>query len=709
VRRVQAVVAPADDTGMTVALLSLCLLPLSALALVWALRAAALRDGAADPARGWFGFWRGATAVLTGIWIGWPALVWTSRAAAHAATALGDVGVWGVALVPLAVYGLVPALVTVAVAAMSHAVSARLRGAEWTMRETVAQSAWSMAGLVGPLACLALAVPAWLTGQPRLVVAFALAAVATRAWCVWRLGRAADLAPHAVTVGPLRDRVYELAAAAGVRLGMLYVLPAARGRIANAFAVRRDVVVLTDYLLRHLTRREVDAILAHELVHLKKGHPHALGITAAVATVAVLVAGGSLAPGLLWPLALFVSLLASVTVSRRFERQADLGAARLTGDPEALIAALGALSRLNHLPLDWGAWTGRLLTHPSTLRRARTVARAHDVPEARMRELLRHGCGDAAHHELPATAAGKAFSSRFKAEWSARIGLAVALAQVLAAAATVAVAAWLWPAAPRTATLALGTLAALFAALGALDLLAARPYAGVRRALEARLAAEGLETADAEFVGLAPSDEGYVYEGFTDWDAGLLWVRGDRLCYCGEETRFTLRRDEVIAVRLGARLPGWIGAPRVVIDWRGGALSLRAARVATVRAGRDASWRLLGRLGAWLDGLDAGDAPGARSWIDAPGPPAFGVVTAQTPREVAHPATLVPVAVVTALLALAVCGMAGLPLAPWRGAGALDVAAAAFLASVAQRVPWWAWRPEHPTATARRESERHAA
>jgi heat shock protein HtpX len=47
-------------------------------------------------------------------------------------------------------------------------------------------------------------------------------------------------------------------------------------------------------------------------------------------------------------------------VSQRHEFDADLQAARITGDPEAVIAALARLSRIKNSPLDWGGIQGSI-------------------------------------------------------------------------------------------------------------------------------------------------------------------------------------------------------------------------------------------------------------------------------------------------------------------------------------------------------------
>lgn len=688
---------------------ALLLLPI---AIGWFLRRAALRARADDSAAAWFGFWRWANALVLVTWIAWPSAVWLTGAEAGLVSALRPFGLWGVAaLVPLVALG-PPAMVTIVLAAFSHAVSARLRGDGWTLRETVLQAVWQQVAILVPFLCLALLVPAVLNRQPGLVAAFIGAALVSRVFLVRFQLRSLDLAPHAVTTGELRDRVFALAVRAGVKLRQLYIVPMARGRIANAFAVRGGTVVLTDYLLAGLTRREMDAVLAHELAHLKRGHPtKLLFVVALTAQLAFVLAYGLGAPGAM-ALGAALGFLCFLAASQRFERQADLGAVELTGDPEGLISALARLSRLNTLPLDWGRWSGSLLTHPSTRRRALAVALKAGISAARVDALLRDGCSEAARYEVPPglSGAGKVFSTLFKSYQATWTGLAMLAALALGPAAVLALVRLLPFDLPGLARFGGALAAALALSLAAIDRLAPRPYHRASRALAARLAAQGLDCVRerGRFVGLAPSRTSRIYEGFSDWDVGFLFVRSERLCYVGEETRFALRRDQVDAVRLGPGVPGWLHAPRVLVEWRdeangrSGVLSLRPADATRLTAGTAAARRQLDDLDAWARGRGGASIPASLPMLDALEPPRIGEVTGLTPREVARPRTLVPALLLLALFAAGACALFGLPFAPQDGPGFLEALAAAVLIAVFHRIPWWHWR-EPTTQTAERE------
>lgn len=112
-----------------------------------------------------------------------------------------------------------------------------------------------------------------------------------------------------------------------------------QGLLANALAVgfgpwRR--VLLSDRLLERLRPHEVEAVLAHELSHLRRAHAFSLlcgvvggGLAASAALAAFWPASQD--PPLTWTLAIAaVALALAVPASRVFEMQADLDAASVS-------------------------------------------------------------------------------------------------------------------------------------------------------------------------------------------------------------------------------------------------------------------------------------------------------------------------------------------------------------------------------------------
>src|SRR6185503_11424788 len=135
--------------------------------------------------------------------------------------------------------------------------------------------------------------------------------------------------------------------------------------------------------------------------------------------------------------AVFGVLALFYLVSRRFERTADAASAELTQDPEAMIAALGRLSRLGLMPTAWSGLTETFTSHPPPLRRVQALALRHGLPFERMRELLKRGLDDGDRYPIPpaAVAETRSFTTAWKQATGTRLGLAVAVAGTAVAVA----------------------------------------------------------------------------------------------------------------------------------------------------------------------------------------------------------------------------------------------------------------------------------
>lgn len=173
--------------------------------------------------------------------------------------------------------------------------------------------------------------------------------------------------------------------------------------MVNAFSVGRGpatAIAITDGMLRSLHPREFAGVLAHELSHVA----HAdlwimnladtmsraaamlsyLGMILLILNVPLLLAGGVAVPwGLVALLVLAPTLmnLCQLALSRAREYDADVEAARLTGDPEGLASALAKLERYEARAWESLVFPGRGVPEPSLLR-------THPPTEERIRRLL---------------------------------------------------------------------------------------------------------------------------------------------------------------------------------------------------------------------------------------------------------------------------------------------------------------------------------
>jgi heat shock protein HtpX len=216
--------------------------------------------------------------------------------------------------------------------------------------------------------------------------------------------------PLPVAAAPdLHRLVSALAARAGLpRAPQLHYVPST---MLNAFAVGDPddaVIGVTDGILRGLTGRELAGVLAHEISHIRANDLWIMTLAdtigrlthglAYVGLLLLLLGAPLLAAGHAWPmvLATLLALLPTVVtllqlaLSRAREYDADLEAARLTGDPDALADALQRLERR-----EGRIWERILVphrrtpdplllrTHPPTEERVRRLRAL--VPEARQR------------------------------------------------------------------------------------------------------------------------------------------------------------------------------------------------------------------------------------------------------------------------------------------------------------------------------------
>jgi heat shock protein HtpX len=195
--------------------------------------------------------------------------------------------------------------------------------------------------------------------------------------------------------------VHDLADRAGLPRPRVHVVAQAQ---PNAFATGRDpehaAVCATLGLLQLLDRREIRAVMGHELAHVKNRDTLTMTITATLAgaistlvNFAMFFGGGRDRPGLLGTLAMMIfaplaALLVQMAISRGREYAADHDGAAICGDPQALASALEKIEiyargtpnpdaeahpATSHLfiinPLS-GRWADNLFaTHPSTSQR----------------------------------------------------------------------------------------------------------------------------------------------------------------------------------------------------------------------------------------------------------------------------------------------------------------------------------------------------
>jgi STE24 endopeptidase len=275
---------------------------------------------------------------------------------------------------------------------------------------TTTQRTWSLDRLKALLVSLVL-------GYPLLVLLLKVPAWTGSWWWLWDWGAIimvqlimSVLAPILILPlfnkltplpeGNLRNGLLDLAKRTQFRARSIQLMDGSkRSRHSNAFFTgfgRFRKIVLFDTLVEQLSEPEVEAVVAHEIGHYRKGHiPKMLlfssvGLLAGFYILAVLSRQDTFyrafgfEPGNITPAFLLFGLLAGTAGfwigplahwwSRHYEYQADAFAAQAVGQAQSLIGALRKLNEKNLSNLvPHPLYSGFYYSHPTLLERERAL------------------------------------------------------------------------------------------------------------------------------------------------------------------------------------------------------------------------------------------------------------------------------------------------------------------------------------------------
>lgn len=171
--------------------------------------------------------------------------------------------------------------------------------------------------------------------------------------------------------------------------------------MSNAFAAGRNqsnsVICVTEELIQELNQEELEAVIAHELAHIKNRDVAVMTLASFFSTIAFFIARfgiyGNTQDGKLWIavaisfVVWIVSTLLLKALSRYREYSADRGAALITGNPLALASALKTIAGVNEAKpsedlrehagmnafyissIDSGLFSSLISTHPKPEKR----------------------------------------------------------------------------------------------------------------------------------------------------------------------------------------------------------------------------------------------------------------------------------------------------------------------------------------------------
>ena len=204
----------------------------------------------------------------------------------------------------------------------------------------------------------------------------------------------------------LQDDIREMTEQGGMPMPKVaYIAKEALNAFATGRSPKSAVVAITQGALDILSRREVKAVMGHELAHVKHrdmltmtivaGMVSVIGFVAMMARWGALTGGGRsggnpIALILVSILAPIMAMLVQFAVSRSREYAADRGGAGIARDPEALASALESLHRgiPHQRPLSQsGATAHMMIASPFFGMKVGQLFSTHPDPAKRIQRL----------------------------------------------------------------------------------------------------------------------------------------------------------------------------------------------------------------------------------------------------------------------------------------------------------------------------------
>ncbi len=276
---------------------------------------------------------------------------------------------------------------------LAYFTDAALLKLKWTFIDVLRLVWWRLTSFVVPLLMIATGFDDIFHGELWGSAWIGMAGIIATIGTIY-LRKAEGMKLHEVRASETRSRALAMARRMGVELRRIYVVPAGRGHLTNAFG-GMGCIGLTDNLGKCFNRQQIDFVIAHELIHVqqKHGSKNRLQTIATFTTITLVIFlfRQDLLPicPLLDLFIIFVPLAAFYFFSRRHEYEADREAVEFTGDPETGIRALARLYRNAGAPTRCGRFVAMFQTHPALAPRAEAIGRAGEIQAGRIAEILR--------------------------------------------------------------------------------------------------------------------------------------------------------------------------------------------------------------------------------------------------------------------------------------------------------------------------------
>jgi heat shock protein HtpX len=272
-------------------------------------------------------------------------------------------------------------------------------------------NAFRTAALMAVMMTLIALVGYMLGGMNWMIIAFGIA-VAMNFFSYWysdkivlRMYKGQEVSAREAP--ELYDMVDRLRQKAGLPMPKVVVIPSDQ---PNAFATGRNpknaAVAVTNGIVRQLSPRELEGVIAHELAHIQNRDILTASVAATIASAITLLArfaifvpmgnrqGGGNIIGMILMLILapIAAMLIQMAISRTREYSADRDGGRICGDPDALAGALLKLQAgAERRPMDANPSTAHMfIVNPLSGRRMAGFSKlfsTHPPTEERVRRL----------------------------------------------------------------------------------------------------------------------------------------------------------------------------------------------------------------------------------------------------------------------------------------------------------------------------------
>jgi Zn-dependent protease with chaperone function len=276
---------------------------------------------------------------------------------------------------------------------LCYMIETRIFGLKWTITNAFRQAWWKLVSFVIPLLLVAAGFDALLDGKIRGIIWLLTAGAVSKVGTVF-LRRAQVMKFNRLKSGELRNRALNMASRMGVTLDRVYVVPAGKGHLTNAYGMS-NAIALTDNLGKYLTKAQLEFVVAHELAHVKLKHArkHSLLMFAVFSITALLLFSFPQRALPFRPLIQLIAMIGPLVAlyywSRRFEYSADGEALDFTGDPEVAIWALANVHRSRESPVAFRRLAELFATHPTIAQRVHAIAIGGNMSFDRLTEILK--------------------------------------------------------------------------------------------------------------------------------------------------------------------------------------------------------------------------------------------------------------------------------------------------------------------------------